>query len=66
MQEFELRDLIVETNEQYENAALTNRVACLVSVCFYILSLTCIGAIVVDQTLAVLNESGLFSNGGLL
>lgn len=66
LEDDKLRELILDTNKEYEGAAQTNRPACFVSVTLYLLAILFIGLIVADQTLSVLDASTLLPNRGIL
>ncbi|MEM7441278.1 MAG: hypothetical protein AAF393_16925 [Pseudomonadota bacterium] len=65
LQEDSLRELILETNREYEGAAKTNPVACNSSMFLYGFAVLFIALIVVDQTLSVLDASNLIPNTGI-
>lgn len=65
LDEGSLRDLILETNREYEGAAITNSAACKASMVLYGTALLFIALIVIDQTLSVLDASNLVRNPGI-
>lgn len=65
LDETSLQDLILETNREYEGAAITNSVACKASMMLYGVALLFIALIVMDQTLSVLDASSLIPNPGI-
>lgn len=65
LDEGSLRQLILDTNDEYEGAATTNRFACNASMLLYGFAAFLIALIVMDQTLSVLDASNLMPNYGI-